>query len=152
MSVSPHRIHRLNEIPETNGPIVYWMSRDQRVADNWSLLHAQQLALERQVPLAVLFTLADSFLGATLRQYGFMLRGLEQVEARLRELLRRCNGAGNEGGFGGTREARRFGRTRRNKESSKQARNGTMVSQFRNLPLAMKSFTLPVTASTFTQM
>jgi len=86
MTVSPRRIHRLNDIPETNGPIVYWMSRDQRVADNWALLHAQQLALERRVPLAVLFSLADSFLGATLRQYGFMLRGLAQVEARLREL------------------------------------------------------------------
>jgi len=62
------------------------MSRDQRVTDNWALLHAQQLALERRVPLAVVFTLADSFLGATLRQFGFMLRGLAQVAARLHDL------------------------------------------------------------------
>lgn len=62
------------------------MSRDQRVADNWALLHAQSLALERQAPLAVVFTLADSFLGATLRQFGFMLRGLAGVAGRLREL------------------------------------------------------------------
>lgn len=62
------------------------MSRDQRVADNWALLHAQSLALERQAPLAVVFTLADSFLGATLRQFGFMLRGMAGVAERLREL------------------------------------------------------------------
>lgn len=80
------RLHRLNEIPVSNGPIVYWMSRDQRVSDNWALLYAQQLAVERKVPLAVVFTLSDTFLGATLRQYGFMLRGLEQLAARLQEL------------------------------------------------------------------
>jgi deoxyribodipyrimidine photo-lyase len=62
------------------------MSRDQRVADNWALLHAQELALERQVPLAVVFTLADSFLGALLRHFGFMLRGLAGVARRLQEL------------------------------------------------------------------
>jgi deoxyribodipyrimidine photo-lyase len=86
MSINPRRIYRCNDIPITAGPVVYWMSRDQRVADNWALLHAQQMALERQVPLAVVFTLADSFLGATVRHFGFMLRGLAQVAARLRQL------------------------------------------------------------------
>lgn len=84
--VDSRRIYPLNPIPVQNGPVVYWMSREQRVADNWGLLHAQQVALERTQPLAVVFTLADSFLGAGLRQYGFMLRGLEQVAARLGEL------------------------------------------------------------------
>jgi len=65
MAVSPRRIHHLNDILASHGPVVYWMSRNQLVADNWALLHVQQLALERQVPLAVLFTLADSLLGAT---------------------------------------------------------------------------------------
>jgi deoxyribodipyrimidine photo-lyase len=80
------RICNLNNIPVTNAPIVYWMSRDQRVQDNWALIHAQQLAMERKVPLCVVFTLSDSFLGATLRQYGFMLRGLAQVAVRLNGL------------------------------------------------------------------
>jgi deoxyribodipyrimidine photo-lyase len=62
------------------------MSRDQRVADNWALLHAQSLALQRQVPLAVVFTLAPGFLGATRRQYGFMLRGLRETAQRLQAL------------------------------------------------------------------
>jgi len=56
------------------------MSRDQRVRDNWALLHAQELALYYRSPLAVVFCLTPKFLGATARQYGFMLHGLEEVE------------------------------------------------------------------------
>jgi deoxyribodipyrimidine photo-lyase len=80
------RIHRLNSQQVCPGPVVYWMSREQRVADNWGLYHAQQLAIGRKVPLLVVFTLADRFLGATMRHFGFMLRGLEQVSERLAEL------------------------------------------------------------------
>ena len=36
--------------------VVYWMSRDQRVQDNWAFLYAQKLALENKVPLQVRFT------------------------------------------------------------------------------------------------
>lgn len=86
MTVDPRRIHPLNRREERGGSVVYWMSRDQRAVDNWALLHAQQLALERRAPLAVLFTLAPSFLGATLRQYGFMLRGMAETAQRLEEM------------------------------------------------------------------
>ncbi|MDO9307963.1 MAG: deoxyribodipyrimidine photo-lyase, partial [Deltaproteobacteria bacterium] len=86
MAVDPRRISLLNDIPVSPGPVVYWMSRDQRVADNWALIHAQRLALERQAPLIVAFALAPAFLGATIRQYGFMLRGLAQVRQRLEQL------------------------------------------------------------------
>ncbi|GFE58910.1 deoxyribodipyrimidine photo-lyase [Geobacter sp. AOG1] len=82
----PQRIYSLNDAPVAAGPVVYWMSRDQRVADNWALVHAQALALERRVPLTVVFTLAPAFLGATLRQYAFMLRGLVQTARRLADL------------------------------------------------------------------
>ena len=70
---------------EKSGPVVYWMSRDQRVSDNWALLFAQHLALRERVPLMVAFCLVPSFLGATLRHYDFMLRGLREVEERLAE-------------------------------------------------------------------
>lgn len=81
------RQRALNEHPiEITGPVVYWMSRDQRVHDNWTLIHAQQMAKEFKRPLIVLFTLVPQFLGATRRQYDFMLRGLEEVEHTLREL------------------------------------------------------------------
>lgn len=86
MMIDPRRIYSLNDRPAVAGPVLYWMSREQRVADNWGLYHSQQLALEQNQPLLVVFTLADSFLEATLRQYGFMLRGLDQVGHRLAEL------------------------------------------------------------------
>ncbi len=84
--IDERRIHHLNQAPVTIGPVVYWMSREQRVSDNWGLYHAQQIAIEQKVPLLVVFTLADAFLGATVRHFGFMLRGLEQVAVDLDNL------------------------------------------------------------------
>ncbi|CAH1244917.1 Hypp7399 [Branchiostoma lanceolatum] len=68
------------------GGIVYWMSRDQRVQDNWALLYAQQLAMKHKVPLYVCFCLVPKSLEANIRQYGFMLKGLEEVERELQNL------------------------------------------------------------------
>ena len=84
--VDPRRVRVLMQGSIDSGPLMYWMSRDQRVSDNWALLFAQELALEREVSLGVVFSLASSFLNATLRQYGFMLKGLREVENRLAEL------------------------------------------------------------------
>ncbi len=84
-NVHPARVTQLNQNAEgPHGPVIYWMSRDQRVRDNWALLFAANLALERKVPLVVAFCLSPSFLGATIRQDGFMLHGLAEVEADLR--------------------------------------------------------------------
>jgi deoxyribodipyrimidine photo-lyase len=81
--VNRKRITMLNDIELKSGAVVYWMSRDQRVGDNWALLFAQELALELKAPLAVVFCLVPEFLGATIRQYGFMVKGLRQVEEKL---------------------------------------------------------------------
>ena len=83
MNLNSKRIKLLQKGNETNGPIVYWMSRDQRVHDNWALLFTQQLALEKKKPLVVMFNLVPDFLEATIRQYGFMLKGLQEVEKEL---------------------------------------------------------------------
>jgi deoxyribodipyrimidine photo-lyase len=80
------RIRSLNQEAPRPGPVVYWMSRDQRVKDNWALLYAQELALSLGRPLGVVFCLAPAFLGATLRQYGFMLKGLREVSRDLDNL------------------------------------------------------------------
>jgi len=69
------RFRPLNHQTYQGGPVVYWLSRDQRARDNWALLYAQELALDHQAPLAVVFNLAPRFLGAAFRQYDFMLRG-----------------------------------------------------------------------------
>jgi len=78
-----NRVRLLKEGDAKKGPVVYWMSRDQRVRDNWALVHARDVAQERQEPLIVVFCLVQNFLDATGRHYAFMLRGLQEVEEDL---------------------------------------------------------------------
>lgn len=84
--VNRKRLRPLNRAGPSQGLVIYWMSRDQRVQDNWALLYAQELALALGQPLAVVFCLAPAFLGATLRQYAFMLKGLRQLPRDLAHL------------------------------------------------------------------
>ncbi|XP_068318363.1 deoxyribodipyrimidine photo-lyase [Pyrus communis] len=88
-TVQPCRIRILKEgsklADQISGPVVYWMFRDQRVRDNWALIHAIEHARKASVPMAVAFNLFDQFLGAKARQLGFMLRGLQQLQSDLEE-------------------------------------------------------------------
>lgn len=84
MLVNPRRTRILAKGKWNGGPVVYWMSRDQRVNDNWALLFALEMAAKKGVPLTVTFCLVPEFLGATSRQYRFMLQGLKEVESRLK--------------------------------------------------------------------
>ncbi len=77
------RIETIRAGEQAAGPVLYWMSRDQRLSDNWALLHASESALERKCPLGVVFCLVPDYLGAAIRHYGFMLKGLEEVAGRL---------------------------------------------------------------------
>ncbi|XP_073009836.1 deoxyribodipyrimidine photo-lyase [Typha latifolia] len=75
----------------TSGPVIYWMFRDQRIRDNWAILHAAQLAASSSSsssPLAVAFTLFPSpfFLSARSRQLAFMLRSLRLLSLHLTSL------------------------------------------------------------------
>ena len=104
------RVKILKDGSSRRGPVVYWMSRDQRMQDNWALLYAQKAALEAKVPLAVVFCLVDDFLGATLRQYDFMCTGLAELEENLRKKgipfhLRRGDPGGEIPRFAETRGA-----------------------------------------------
>lgn len=81
-----HRIRELRPGLKGFGSVVYWMSRDQRVSDNWALIYSIIKANEAKVSLDVVFTLAPSFPGANIRHYDFMLKGLKKVEERLFEL------------------------------------------------------------------
>jgi len=80
-----NRVRILKDSKERMGPTVYWMSRDQRVQDNWALLFSQELALKQKAPLTVVFCAISQFHGATVRQYDFMLRGLQELEKSLAE-------------------------------------------------------------------
>jgi deoxyribodipyrimidine photo-lyase len=73
------RTRQLKEGAVNKGPVIYWMSRDQRIHDNWALLTSLQYAHERKQPLVIIFNLADKFLSAGSRQFRFMIRGLKDV-------------------------------------------------------------------------
>lgn len=80
------RVRALNKRVVQKGKVIYWMSRDQRVRDNWALLYAKQLADEYESPMMVVFSLRTAFAHATERTVSFMLEGLEQVETDLKKL------------------------------------------------------------------
>lgn len=85
--VQKERIRVLNNKTFIKGQVVaYWMSRDQRVSDNWALLFAKQKAEELNLPLIVFFTLTKEFPGGTLRTYDFMINGLKEVAENLSNL------------------------------------------------------------------
>ncbi|GAB4814126.1 hypothetical protein N2152v2_001172 [Parachlorella kessleri] len=62
------------------------MSRDQRVADNWALIHACEVAAKQGQPVAVAFNLVTEYLHAGARQFGFMLRGMRLMQPKLEAL------------------------------------------------------------------
>ncbi|MCX7996547.1 MAG: deoxyribodipyrimidine photo-lyase [Patescibacteria group bacterium] len=78
------RVRKLNSHASGGtGPVVYLMSRDQRVQDNAALTAAQEYALERKRPLLVFFSLFTQPVGRLMQQYEFMLTGLKEVEEQL---------------------------------------------------------------------
>lgn len=81
--INESRIRLLQSGKSSSGPIVYWMSRDQRVHDNWALIYSQKLAITERKSLVVIFNLVPDFLEATIRQYGFMIKGLQEIEREL---------------------------------------------------------------------
>jgi deoxyribodipyrimidine photo-lyase len=84
-ALNPKRLRALNRAARGPGPVIYWMSRDQRAEDNWALLFAQEMAIDARVPLAVVFALDPAFPGGTRRSFGFLLRGLAETASTLRE-------------------------------------------------------------------
>ncbi|XWS49035.1 hypothetical protein CRYUN_Cryun13aG0129000 [Craigia yunnanensis] len=88
-SIQPGRIRVLKEgsQPLKKGPLVYWMFRDQRIKDNWALIHAVDQANKENVPVAIAFNLFDQFLGAKARQLGFMLKGLRELQRSIEDTL-----------------------------------------------------------------
>ncbi|XP_048019119.1 CPD photolyase [Megalobrama amblycephala] len=74
------------KIKQGSDGVLYWMSRDQRVQDNWALIYAQQLALVEKLPLHICFCLVPRYLDAAYRQYAFMLKGLQEVAKECKSL------------------------------------------------------------------
>ena len=84
--MNPKRSRLLKSGEEKSGPVIYWMSRDQRAKDNWALIASQEVAMKRKQQLIVVFCIVDNFLEASARLYLFMIRGLKEVEEELERL------------------------------------------------------------------
>ena len=82
--VNRKRIRILNKTTfSKTGAVTYWMSRDQRVEDNWALLFARECAQQYNLPLLVIFTFDPQYPSANFRHFDFMIKGLQQVEKQL---------------------------------------------------------------------
>ena len=84
MAMHPARVRKLSEGTPGAGPVIYWMSRDQRVYDNWALYFAIHLARQQSRGLEIVFDLDPAFLGGTLRQLDFKCKSLAEVERTAR--------------------------------------------------------------------
>jgi deoxyribodipyrimidine photo-lyase len=85
--IHPDRVKPLNdrEINRTRDYVLYWMQQSQRTHFNHALEFAVTQANELRKPLVVCFGLMDDYPEANLRHYAFMLEGLRDVNAALRE-------------------------------------------------------------------
>ena len=86
MSSISSRIVKVSEKDAGSGPVLYWMDRDMRLSDNWALLHAQQLAHERNAPLMIAYNAVPGFLGGGLRQWDFKIGALRELYKDARDL------------------------------------------------------------------
>ena len=77
------RLLKLNKNSFDGEAVVYVMSRDQRIHDNHALLEAQAEAIEKKVPLYVLFNLRY-IKNRSREHYEFMLDGLEEISDSLK--------------------------------------------------------------------
>ena len=75
-----NRIFRLNNKSVNEGPIIYWMSREQRAEDNHALFFAQSLALQMNRALLVVFCLAPNYSNSSIRKYSFILYFLKKTK------------------------------------------------------------------------
>jgi deoxyribodipyrimidine photo-lyase len=84
--VDLRRVRELKTIEQKDrGPVIYWMSHDQRAHDNWALVYASELARESNSDLEVVFCQVPEFLNAQELHYNLMLDGLKEVGRELNE-------------------------------------------------------------------
>jgi deoxyribodipyrimidine photo-lyase len=84
--IQRERVQHLNDADVRDGDhVLYWMQSSQRADHNHALEYAVQRANDLDQRLLVVFGLTDDYPEANLRHYAFMLEGLKDVEAALRE-------------------------------------------------------------------
>lgn len=85
----PARLHALNPLPAPAEPggefVLLWVQAAVRVAENPALEHAAALANRLDLPLVAVFGLTPGYPEANARHYRFLLEGLRDLRAGLRE-------------------------------------------------------------------
>ena len=84
--LNSQRVQTLQNGSYQGRSVLYWMNRDKRVKDNWALLEAQNLAIEKKAPLIVCFQYFGKFKEANIRQYSFLIKGLLELSNDLKLL------------------------------------------------------------------
>lgn len=81
-NIRPERYRAKNtqEIIAPHGPVVYWMNRELRLADNWALLHAQDTARAHDRKLHIVYNIVPNYLGGGRRQWEFKKVALQEIE------------------------------------------------------------------------
>lgn len=75
------RVFKLNEKEILPGDIIYVMSRELRIEDNWALIFASNLSKKRQKKLKIIINLSDNY--NSKHQESFLLAGLKLLEKNL---------------------------------------------------------------------
>lgn len=86
MNFNLNRVKKLNTAEydvSSKKNVLYKMSREHRVENNWSLIYAQKLAVENDVKLFVVYTHFDKKWECVSRTVDFILENLEQVQKDL---------------------------------------------------------------------
>ena len=81
--VDKRRIRKIRSGNLNHGPVIYLMSRDHRVDDNWALLYAQELAIKNRKQLIVVCPIGADYPEAPQRQINFLSNGLKEVNDKL---------------------------------------------------------------------
>ncbi len=75
----PARARLIHNRPQHVGPVFYWMHRELRAQDNWTLIHAADLARERGQPLCVAVCLVRTYGLARTEHFAFLTHGLRET-------------------------------------------------------------------------
>ncbi len=84
--VDHRRIFKLNNIDLNKSDILYWMSRDIRIEDNWALIYAAELANHFGTNLKVCFCLDQNYPNANSRSFKFLIDGLKLLNIQFHKL------------------------------------------------------------------
>lgn len=94
LNIEPDYVNRIwrptrampNLYSKNAASVVYVMTRDQRLTDNFSLAYAQQVALLHKLPLLVVFSFLPHMPNRAREHFDFMLQGLHELSENLTAL------------------------------------------------------------------